>query len=252
MKTIQSVADWIRYRRNYGGRSAGFVPTMGALHEGHISLVRRSRRENEFTVASIFVNPAQFDRADDLSAYPRQLGRDLELLAGEGVDAVFAPDEQQVYPDGRRYGVHETEFSKILCGAHRPGHFDGVLNVVMRLFNIVRPTRAYFGEKDWQQLQLVRGMVEAFFLDVEIVACPIVREHDGLAMSSRNANLDTGEREQASALYRELSSGREPKESVARLESLGFNVDYFEDHGSRRLAAVFLGKTRLIDNVKRS
>lgn len=231
------------------GRSVGFVPTMGALHDGHLSLIERARADNETVVVSIFVNPTQYDDPADLARYPRTLQADLEAAQRAGADLAITPTEDDVYPDGYRYKVTETELSGVLEGAHRAGHFDGVLTVVLKLLNIVRPQRAYFGEKDWQQLALVRGMVTAFFLDTEIVACPIVREPDGLAMSSRNANLTPEERALAPELHRVLTSGATTAEMAARLAAAGFGVDYVERREDRVLAAVRLGKVRLIDNV---
>ncbi len=201
------------------------------------------------TVVSIFVNPTQFDQAADLDRYPRQTGKDLALLQDAGVDAVFLPEAAEIYPDDYRYRVSESGLSLKLCGAHRPGHFDGMLTVVMKLLNIVRPTRAYFGEKDYQQLLLVRGMAQAFFLDTEIIACPVVREPDGLAMSSRNQNLDAAQRRLAPSLHQVLRESMDADRAHAQLRALGFDVDYVEDFQGRRLAAVRIGGTRLIDNV---
>lgn len=249
MNLCRSIAEWQKLRGALAGRTLGLVPTMGALHAGHLSLVQRSLRENVATVVSIFVNPTQFDRADDLDRYPMQIERDLALLRDAAVDAVFLPAYEDIYPDAYRYRLSESELSSKLCGAHRPGHFDGVLTVVMKLLNIVRPTRAYFGEKDYQQLLLVRGMAQAFFLEAEIVACPIVREPDGLAMSSRNQNLDATQRRLAPALNRVLRESADVGSAQARLQELGFAVDYVENFDGRRLAAVRLGGTRLIDNV---
>lgn len=251
MKVFESLAafrDW-RASAAVARPNVGFVATMGALHAGHVALVRRSVAENEQTVASIFVNPTQFDRADDLAKYPRQHEADLALLEAERVDAVLLPQAEELYPDNYRYRVSESEVSKRLCGAYRPGHFDGVLTIVMKLLNIVRPARAYFGEKDYQQLQLIRGMVDAFFMDTVIVPCPTVREHDGLALSSRNQRLDAGERALAPSLSRVLRESPDPTSARAELERLGFDVDYVEDWDGRRLAAAHLGSVRLIDNV---
>jgi pantoate--beta-alanine ligase len=249
MKPCRSIADWHALRNALGDRTLGLVPTMGALHAGHLSLVQRSQRENAVTVVSIFVNPAQFDQADDLDRYPRQTEHDLALLRDAAVDAVLLPAREDIYPDGYLYRVSESELSRKLCGAHRPGHFDGVLTVVMKLLNIVQPTRVYFGEKDYQQLLLVRGMTQAFFMDVDVVACPVVREPDGLAMSSRNQNLDTAQRQLAPALHQVLRESRDTESAQTRLQQLGFDVDYVEDFKGRRLAAVQIGATRLIDNV---
>jgi pantoate--beta-alanine ligase len=172
------------------------------------------------------------------------------MLSAEGVDALFAPTPEAIYPDGYRYRVTEDDGSRELEGAHRPGHFDGVLTVVLKLLLLVRPDRAYFGEKDWQQLQLVRGMVDALFVDTEIVGCPIVREKDGLAMSSRNVRLDPESRRRAAEFAAALRAGGAPDELRARLEEAGFDLDYLESRDGRLLAAVRIGGVRLIDNVR--
>ncbi len=247
MKVFDSPAAWRGFRA--GLEAPGFVPTMGALHEGHLSLVRRSQDENPWTVVSVFVNPTQFDEAADLAAYPRQVEDDLDRLREAGVDAVFLPSAEDLYPDDYRYRVSENQLSHRLCGAHRPGHFDGVLTVVLKLLNLVRPARAYFGEKDYQQLQLIRGMAEALFLDVDIVGCPIVREADGLARSSRNRRLAERDRRLAPELYRVIRNSGSAEDAGAELAGLGFEVDYVEDIDARRFAAVRLGEVRLIDNV---
>lgn len=231
------------------GVSLGFVPTMGALHEGHLSLVRRSKAENDRTLVSIFVNPAQFDDPGDLAAYPQTMQADLELLRSEETDFVLVPRAPELYPDAYRYRVTETERSRVLEGGSRPGHFDGVLTVVLKLLQIASPERAYFGEKDWQQLTLVQGMVEAFFIPTAIVACPTVREPDGLALSSRNRRLSLDDRDKAPRFYRALSSAVTPAAASRDLEAAGFVVDYVEDVDGRRLGAVRLGDVRLIDNV---
>lgn len=240
---------WRAFRNEQADWAPGLVPTMGGLHAGHRSLVRRCVAENGVTVVSLFLNPTQFDQASDLDAYPARLDDDLAALERWGVDHVLLPEREAMYPDGFRYRVSETDLARRLCGAHRPGHFDGVLTVVLKLLNLVRPARAYFGEKDWQQLQLVRGLVEAFFLDTEIVACPVVRAPDGLALSSRNARLDGRQARLAPMLHRSLVEGATPQATADRLESLGFDVDYVEDLDGRRLAAARLGEVRLIDNV---
>ena len=232
------------------GLSIGFVPTMGALHQGHLSLVERARAENDFVVVSIYVNPTQYDDPDDLVNYPRPLDEDLEKAAAAGADLAFLPAYDDLYADDYRFRISEHQLSRELEGAHREGHFDGVLTVVLKLFGIVRPDRAYFGEKDWQQLQLVRDMASAFFLDMEIVSCPTVREADGLAMSSRNVRLTPAERIIAPEFHRTLTSGLATGEMEATLREAGFEVDYVERRGSRVLGAVRLGEVRLIDNVK--
>lgn len=254
MKVVATVAELLAARRARGARDAGFVPTMGALHAAHRSLLDRARAENAELWASVFVNPAQFDDPADLARYPRTLEADLELLRSAGADLVFLPCEAELYPDGYRYRVVENDLSRQYCGANRPGHFDGVLTVVLRLLMLVRPARAYFGEKDFQQLRLVEGMARAFFLDTEIVPCALVREPDGLAMSSRNRLLTPAERARAPDFHRLLAdsvrTGQAADEAARRLERSGFGVDYVEDYGGRRLAAVRLGTVRLIDNVE--
>jgi pantoate--beta-alanine ligase len=222
---------------------------MGALHEGHLSLLRRSRSENDRTLVSIFVNPTQFDDPADLARYPRTIEDDLRLLRAEGTDFVLLPREEDLYPDRYRYRVIETEDSRVLEGAHRPGHFDAVLTVVLKLLQIASAHRAYFGEKDWQQLRLVRGMAEALFLPTAVVACPTVREPDGLAVSSRNRRLSASDRGKAGEFYRALVSAPTPDDARRLLAGNGFAVDYIEDWDGRRLGAVRLGGVRLIDNV---
>lgn len=249
MMLFDDIHVWIRERASRPLDELGLVPTMGALHEGHRSLIQRSRRENARTLVSIFVNPTQFDDATDLAAYPRTLQQDIALLAAEGVDYVLIPRPEQLYPDGYRYRVTETQDAKMLEGVHRPQHFDGVLTVVLKLLLIARAHRAYFGEKDWQQLQLVRGMAGAFFLQTEIVPCPTVREQSGLAVSSRNARLTPEQRRKAARVHLALSASASASEAEARLASDGFEVDYVADHDGRRLAAVRLGDVRLIDNI---
>lgn len=251
MIVLAVLDEWWPVREEWrsAGLSTGFVPTMGALHDGHLSLVRRSLSENDRTVVSILVNPTQFDDEGDLEAYPRDLERDAALLEQTGVDVLLAPGPDEMYADGYRYRVAETERSRTLEGAYRPGHFDGVLTVVLKLLHIVRPARAYFGEKDWQQLQLLRGMAEALFLDARIVGCPIVREPDGLAMSSRNVRLDPAERSLAGEFAATLRAGGPVDQVRSRLEALGIAVDYVEVEDGRLLAAVRIGDVRLIDNV---
>jgi pantoate--beta-alanine ligase len=253
MKVVESAAELLAERRARGTGATGFVPTMGALHEGHLALVRRAKAENSRAWASIFVNPAQFNDPGDLERYPRTVERDLELLRSAGCDLAFLPRAEEIYRDGYRYRVTESSLSRELEGAARPGHFDGVLTVVLKLLLLARPDRAYFGEKDFQQLELVEGLVHAFFLDTRIVRCPTVREADGLAMSSRNRLLTPAERARAPALHRVLAEsvagGRPAAEAAAALTREGFDVDYVADRDGRRLAAVRLGKVRLIDNV---
>lgn len=247
-RLVRSLEGWRGVRSQLPG-PVGFVPTMGALHEGHLALFRRARAESATVVASVFVNPTQFNDPGDLERYPRDLERDRALLESVGVDVILAPDMDAIYPDDYRYRVTETEESRVLEGADRPGHFDGVLSVVLRLLNLVRPDRAYFGEKDWQQLLLVRGMAKALFLEVEIVPCPIVRGEDGVALSSRNALLDAEGRKQAATFARLLREGPDADTVRRRLEEAGIGVDYVAERWGRRLGAVRVGPVRLIDNV---
>jgi pantoate--beta-alanine ligase len=223
----------------------GLVPTMGAFHEGHLALFRAARGENDVVVASLFVNPAQFGEGEDLERYPRDLERDTRLAEEAGVDVLYVPAADEIYPPGFETWVEVERLGSILEGAHRPGHFRGVATVCLKLFNVVRPRRAYFGQKDAQQVAVVRRMVCDLAVPVEIRVVPTTRDEDGLALSSRNAYLSPEERERALALPRALA---------ARDRSLlnGLEVDYFEeaDLEPRVLAAaVRIGKTRLIDNV---
>ncbi|MGK5086494.1 pantoate--beta-alanine ligase [Bdellovibrionota bacterium FG-2] len=249
-KLIKTVSELREVRRSIS-QDLGFVPTMGALHEGHASLMRKCVSENSLSVLSIFVNPTQFDNSEDLSRYPATLDTDL-MLAGEcGIDYVFAPTAQELYPDGYKFRVRETEFSKTLCGAFRPGHFEGVLSVVLKLLNIVQATRAYFGEKDYQQFQLIRDMAQAFFIPTQISPCPTIRNSDGLALSSRNRFLNPEQSAHAKHFPLLLASEFSPDEVKAALEMIGFKVDYIKNEGARRYGAVYLGNVRLIDNVAR-
>lgn len=250
MKIFKSIQEWLVERESLVGSTIGFVPTMGALHEGHLSLVRKSAEENKVTLVSIFVNPTQFNNPDDLAKYPSQVDKDVEMLSKSGADYVILPTFDQLYPDNYRYKVSENDRAKILCGKTRPGHFDGVLTVVMKLLNLSGARKAYFGEKDFQQLQLIRHMAEAFFLNVEIIGMPIIREKDGLAMSSRNMRLTPKQRKLAPQLFEILHMKQPIDLTKNQLEQSGFKVDYLEDHNERRFAAVFLGDVRLIDNVE--
>ena len=250
MRVMSDLESWQSARAGLTDLSIGFVPTMGALHEGHLALIRRSASENERTVVSIFVNEPQFNDPSDLESYPRPLEDDVHLAAEAGADFVIAPTHRAIYGDDYRYRVSEHDLGQALEGSHRPGHFDGVLTVVLKLLNLVRPTRAYFGEKDYQQYLLVRGMAEAFFLDTEIIACPTVRAADGLALSSRNALLSPDARGLAPR-FAELLARAEPPEVVRRLlEDAGFEVDYVSDIDGRRYGAVHLDGVRLIDNLR--
>ncbi|MFC2134347.1 pantoate--beta-alanine ligase [Bacteroidota bacterium] len=250
-KVVKNIDDWKKIREDViGNKSLGFVPTMGALHKGHMSLIHKSKNENEITIVSIFVNPTQFNNPDDLQNYPKTYDDDLKKLNDAGVDYLFFPKYNDLYPDDFKYEVSEKDFSNLLCGADRPGHFTGVLTVVMKLFNIIQADKAYFGEKDYQQYLLIKGMAEAFFMETEIVPCPLIRESDGLAMSSRNFRLTADERSTAPKFYEALRSNSNDDEIKADLESNGFKVDYITTINNRRFGAVHLGKVRLIDNVE--
>ncbi|MBS04112.1 MAG: pantoate--beta-alanine ligase [Gammaproteobacteria bacterium] len=256
MKVHDNLAAWWEARDALArrGDSLGFVPTMGALHAGHASLISASVAGNAATVVSIYVNPTQFNNPDDLSNYPDTLDADLALAERLGADHVIRPTYDEVYADDYRYQISEKELSGILCGAHRPGHFDGVLTVVMKLLNIVRADRAYFGEKDYQQFLLIRDMARAFFLQTEILACTTVREEDGLALSSRNLNLSAAGRETAPTLNRLLRSGLDDEAVAGELAAAGFDVDYVVSREGRRFGAASLMNgelaVRLIDNVE--
>ncbi|MEE9201451.1 MAG: pantoate--beta-alanine ligase [Candidatus Brocadiales bacterium] len=257
-------------------QTVGFVPTMGALHEGHLSLIRRARAENDVLIVSIFVNPAQFDKGSDFRSYPRQFESDLAIASQEGVDVVFAPDGDEMYPAGHSNHVEVTGgLTKGLCGASRPGHFRGVATVVEKLFDIVRPDRAYFGRKDYQQAVIVKRLVRDFGFDIDVVVLPTVREPDGLAISSRNQNLSDNERQKALSIYRALARASELYDSGERdtkvigremrniLNEWGITrIDYIsvvdpetlEDVEATRAGVVvaiaaWVGDTRLIDNM---
>lgn len=232
--------------------SVGLVPTMGALHEGHLSLLRAARAENETVVMSLFVNPAQFHDETDLAAYPRDDQHDLALAEEAGVDFVFAPAVEEMYPPGFQTWVEVVELGSILEGHFRPGHFRGVATAVLKLFEIVRPDRAYFGQKDAQQVQVVRQLIRDLALEIELRVLPTVRDSDGLALSSRNALLSPEERERALALPRALATGDAAAARAALAASNGLVVDYIEvaKFDPPVLAgAVRVGETRLIDNV---
>jgi pantoate--beta-alanine ligase len=257
------------------GQTIGFVPTMGALHAGHGRLIEEARRETDVVVVSIFVNPVQFDREDDYELYPRDLARDLTFCGASGADVVFAPTIQEMYPGPQRAFVEVTHLTEHLCGRFRPGHFRGVATVVMKLLNIIQPDRTYFGDKDTQQLAVVRRMIRDLNLPVEIVLVPTVREADGLALSSRNQHLDAEDRRVAAALYRALCAAQEriasgasaPEEIkgdvLAALEGQDrLRVEYVEIVDPEEMqpvdqitapvrvaAAIWVGSTRLIDNV---
>jgi pantoate--beta-alanine ligase len=252
VKSCRTIADVRSELAPLRTGAIGLVPTMGGLHAGHLSLLRAARKENDTVVMSLFVNPAQFGDARDLASYPRDETRDLAVAAEAGVDVVFAPTVDAMYPDSFQTWVEVTEIGARLEGAFRPGHFRGVATVVLKLFSIVRPDRAYFGQKDAQQAEVVRRMIRDLALEIELRVLPTVRDGDGLAVSTRNGLLAPEEREHALALPRALAT----KDPVAAREHLarsnGLTVDYVEiaDFDPPVLAgAVRVGSTRLIDNV---
>ena len=277
MLTISSASEMTQLSKDArrAGKRIGFVPTMGALHQGHISLVRAARSQSDVVVASVFVNPTQFAPTEDFNKYPRNLDEDSRVLAAEKTDFLFNPSVDEMYPDGASTWVAVEGISDKLDGRSRPGHFRGVTTVVTKLFNIVQPDQAFFGQKDAAQVSIIRKMVRDLALPIEIVVCPIVRESDGLAMSSRNSYLDAGERLRATVLHRALICVQElagqGETSTDRLVAAGKQVmaeepsvrlDYLEvvhpdtldpvaetAQGALVAVAAYVGSTRLIDNI---
>ncbi len=231
------------------GHKIGFVPTMGALHGGHLSLIEQSKKENSVTVLSIFVNPTQFNNPNDFTNYPRTLERDLEATKAHPVDVVFAPEKNDLYPDNYNYSVVEKEKNQVLCGATRPGHFEGVLTIIIKLLNITQAHKMYLGEKDYQQLEIIRGMAKAFFITTEIIGCPTVRDEFGLALSSRNERLNQQGIDKARTFAKILKTKKPLLEVRHQLDTENIKVDYLEEMWGRRFAAVFIDDVRLIDNV---
>ncbi len=276
-KTKQEVNNRINELKKQG-KTIGFVPTMGALHEGHLSLIRCSKRDNDITVVSIFVNPTQFNDPKDLERYPRMIDKDIEKLEAEKVDILFAPDEKEMYPEPDTRQFDFGYLDKILEGKHRQGHFNGVAQVVSKLFDIIPATRAYFGKKDYQQYLIMRELVKRYMqhLDIEIIPCPIIREKDGLAMSSRNLLLSPEQRKSAALISQTLFRAKELTNMMSVGELKQFVVDtinqnphlkveYFEiadaetllpienwDEAKEKigLIAVYCGEIRLIDNIE--
>lgn len=275
MKVIETISE-MKQKRNSIPGSVGFVPTMGYLHEGHLTLARWARRDNDVVVASIFVNPTQFGPAEDFAAYPRDIPRDLAMLEREKVDIVFAPSAEEMYPQRFSSWVNVEKVTERLEGAIRPGHFRGVATVVAKLFNIVQPHKAYFGQKDAQQVVVIKKMVVDLDMNLEIVVVPTVREADSLAMSSRNVYLNPQERKAAPVLWKSLSLAqklcrqgehnaeniRQQMTSLIQKESLVAKIDYVSiadpetleelkeiKHSALVSLAVRIGKTRLIDNI---
>lgn len=275
MRVVKTIAEVRQIRWADSALTWGLVPTMGALHEGHLALVRQALAENDRVGVSIFVNPIQFNRRDDLEKYPRPLERDLAMLQAEGVHLVWTPDETEMYPAGFQTYVSVEKVTQVLEGAARPGHFRGVTTVVAKLFNVFQPTRAYFGQKDAQQVAVIRQMVRDLAFHLDIIACPTLREADGLAMSSRNVRLNTPQRHAAPILYRALMSAQREwqagkrdaehlrttmrqiidAEPLAKIDyvSVADPISLHELSGSVEKAllsmAVFFGEVRLIDNV---
>jgi pantoate--beta-alanine ligase len=271
---IQEIKSYLRQQQSLG-RKIGFVPTMGYLHEGHLSLIRRAIRETDLAVVSIFVNPIQFGPTEDLENYPRNLERDLDMIRQTGAAVVFTPQAAEIYGDNHLTYVHVDKMTDILCGRFRPGHFQGVTTVVNKLLNIVRPDKAYFGQKDGQQAMVIQKMTRDLNMDVEIVVCPTVREADGLAMSSRNTYLSPEERNQAPVLYQALAAAKDliqsgitdvahikkhmetmiQSKSLARIEYISLVAalslrEITEVSCPVMIAlAVKFGTTRLIDNI---
>lgn len=251
MKVIASIQEWQAMRKTISShKSIGFVPTMGNLHQGHASLLNKACNENDVCVLSIFINPTQFNDKNDFEKYPKTFEADIKLATDCNVDFIFSPQTNDIYHDNYLYQICESNISKILEGKQRPGHFDGVLTVVMKLFSLVKPHRAYFGEKDYQQLLLIKGMVDAFFLDIEIVPCPTVRLSSGLALSSRNNRLNEEQIDKSKLISQLLTSGLHQTEIREKLEAQGFEVEYVQEWHKRLFAAVKIGDVRLIDNVK--
>ncbi len=270
MKILKTPAEAIEYRKSLKG-TLGFVPTMGALHEGHLSLIKKAREENDFVIVSIFVNPTQFLPGEDFNKYPRRLEADFEICKRAGVDAVFTPSPENMYSEDEILVKAPKIKGYILEGFFRPGHFDGVLQVVNKLFNIIRPTRAYFGKKDAQQLYLIKQMVKNFFFDIEIIEGETIREKDGLAMSSRNIYLSEEERKRALSISKALKRAAKLSMSTKNIEKIkeemlkildvdklqyiafvdrDFNyIEKIQPNNTIILIAAYVGSTRLIDNI---
>lgn len=273
LKTIAELRTWVAAKRDEK-QTIGFVPTMGALHEGHLTLATAAKKENDVAIMSVFVNPTQFGPSEDFDAYPRDLARDVELASSVGVDAVFAPSVDDMYPYDGGIRLLAGRQATILCGASRPGHFDGVIQVVSKLFNLVQPTHAYFGQKDAQQVAIIQTMVRDFNFPVTLRIIPVVREEDGLAKSSRNIYLSEAERAEAPNIYAALQMARnivvETSDAAAAVQAArnhiesttNGRIDYIEVLSYPDLAevneqttdvliaaAVYIGTTRLIDNI---
>ena len=252
MNIVTKIKDWQLIRKQLNGKTIGFVPTMGNLHAGHVSLCERSILENDVTVVSIFINPAQFNDTKDFDKYPRTFQQDSDLLASHKIDYLFLPDAQEMYPDQYQFRIAEMDLSTELEGEYRPGHFNGMLTIVLKLLNLMQPSNAYFGEKDYQQLLLVKKMAESLFLSIKIIGCETIRADDGLALSSRNSRLNSEQRKKASHFPQLLTSELSIDDIIHQLTLYGFKVDYIAEKWQRRLGAVWLDDVRLIDNISLS
>jgi pantoate--beta-alanine ligase len=251
MKIIRTVEAWKKIRASFPvSKSIGYVATMGNLHSGHESLFLRSKRENEISIASLFINPTQFNEKSDYERYPRTEEEDLEILKRAEIDYVLIPLREEMYHDEYSFKIHTTHpVSLVMEGVFRPGHFDGMLTVVLKLLMLARPKNAYFGEKDYQQLILIREMAQAYFLDVNIVGCETIRDQSGLALSSRNNLLTKDEKLSAEKINKMLGSKMSASEIKDSLVSAGFEVEYVERFMERIFVAAKIGNVRLIDNV---
>jgi pantoate--beta-alanine ligase len=250
MNIVTSMTEWRAIRRSIKDKTIGFVPTMGNLHAGHISLCTASKNENDITIVSIFINPTQFNQASDFEKYPRTIDADSTLLEKAGVDYLLLPTQEDLYPDQYTIKISEEDIANELEGAYRPGHFTGMLTIVNKLLNLAQADNAYFGEKDYQQLLLVKKMVTALMMPTNIIGCKTERDHDGLALSSRNSRLSIEERALASHFPRILQSDLALEKMQEALEAYGFKVDYIAEKWNRRLGAVWVGDVRLIDNIE--
>lgn len=247
---MKSIAEW-RYLRKSLQETIGFVPTMGNLHQGHLSLVEKAKLENQLVVVSIFVNPAQFNNAEDFDKYPRTKDDDLRKLEALGVDYCLIPEAADIYADNYAYQVSEKQRSVVDEGEFRPGHFDGVLTVVLKLLMLVKPQKTYFGEKDYQQYLLIKKMAEAFFIDSNIIACPTIRESSGLAFSSRNNRLNKEQRQKAELFAKTFHQRAKTLTDIKQqLTEQGIVFDYICERDGRRFAAVNIEDIRLIDNYE--
>ncbi|WP_151192926.1 pantoate--beta-alanine ligase [Cysteiniphilum sp. JM-1] len=249
MKIFNDIASWQTTRQQIAtDKTLGVVMTMGALHKGHLSLIKQSQQDNDYTLVTIFVNPTQFNNQGDFDNYPNTWQQDVDLLTMEGVDFLLSPHKEMLYPDNYNYQINEKSLSQTLCGASRPGHFEGMLTIVMKLLNIARANNAYFGEKDYQQFQLIKGMADAFFIPTNIVSCPIIREEDELAFSSRNLRLDESARKKAGYFAQMIRQTHDIEQVKNALIANHITIDYLEDIDNRRFAAVIIDDVRLIDN----